>query len=94
MMNYGTHAGGSAWEKWSRDWLCALSVESSTCNYNMSSASSTPHRTLYSSLHPDEVIGYCESRLRAAFNVLERADAHKAEWIYDNMIRELVRIIS
>ena len=60
----------------------------------MSSPSNLPHRSLYSSLQPDEVISYCESRLRAAFNALERADDHKAEWIYDNMIRELVGIIS
>jgi hypothetical protein len=48
---------------------------------------------IYSSVVPDEVIGYCESRLRAAFNVLEHADQHKAEWIYDNMMRELVSIM-
>ena len=55
------------------------------------SSASMPLRTLFSSLDPDEVVRYCESRLRAAFNALEGADDHKAEWIYDNMIRELVR---
>lgn len=51
---------------------------------------STANRIQFQSFDAQEVIEYCESRLRAAYNAMERADDVKADWIYDGMISELV----
>jgi hypothetical protein len=47
----------------------------------------------FNSFDPQEVIEYCESRIRAAYNAMERAHDVQADWIYDGMISELVSSI-
>jgi hypothetical protein len=56
----------------------------------MSSTSSNANLGPFKSFNPQEVIDYCESRMRAAFNTMERLNA---DWIYDGMMNELVSSI-